>query len=80
MVDLISPLNLGIGPEKRGKEKTSNRIGANASIGHRRHGMGKEAKEGKGSPTQNATKANAIWTQVFSVRKMMVKLGITEIG
>ena len=63
MADLISPLNLGTGAEKRGKEKTRNRIGANASIGHRRHAMwkeGKEGKGGKGSPTQNATKPNAI--------------------
>ena len=60
MADLISPLNLGTGAEKRGKEKTRNRIGANASIGHRRHAMWKEGREGKESPTQNATKPNAI--------------------
>ena len=48
MADLISPLNLGTGAEKRGKEKARNRIGANASIGHRRHAMWKEGKARQG--------------------------------
>ena len=53
--DLISPLNLGIGPEKRGKDSGpdwSKCIGTGGGIG----GMACGRTLWNGSPTQNATK------------------------